>query len=291
MATLLKSKGGLAPPGGMLLMSPWIDLSDDARFAEQYAPEHGGLERYGRCDYLPIIWVRPPRRSSLIPLMICCEMYAVHAHVYPLASHIYSHMYSHSRLVHAHVHLSPLASHIHILWQLKQCAYAYANAEQRKQALVSPAYATHDDLAVLGQKTTGADGVPYQMRAFMTWGEDEVLSLAISAFADKLKTAGIALTTYTAPKMPHDAGMFAGMVINTDFFGTGDYANFEPLKIWSETLTWLKTIKGWDGSTIPSSWPTPTCDARCDDSTAIGTASLKSASSVSSDRVQLCGID
>ena len=32
----------------------------------------------------------------------------------------------------------------------------------------------------------------------------------MSSFADKLKVAGIPVQTYTGPKMPHDAGLFAG---------------------------------------------------------------------------------
>ena len=54
LATVLRD--GAAAPGALALLSPWVDLRDEAVDAPSVAanaPERGALPRYGRADYLP----------------------------------------------------------------------------------------------------------------------------------------------------------------------------------------------------------------------------------------------
>lgn len=134
---------------------------------------------------------------------------------------------------------------------------AYANSANRGTPLVSPYLASADQLAPLAVETVGDDGVAYTMQAFVTWGEAEVLRDQQTGLAQKLEDAGISVTGYASPNMPHDSAVIAASLLyNTGlgFQGVGDYSNFEPTRTWVQFFTWLKEIPGWEGTQIPEYW-------------------------------------
>ena len=200
LATLLAAAAGsqsaLPPPAALVLLSPWLDLSDEALAAPSMAsnePATGGIRRYGRADYLPVAGVA-------------------------------------------------------------LCQEAYASAADRRAASASPALASIEALRGLARQVRGSDGQPYHLSAFLTWGTDEILATQQASFGGKLREAGIATTTYEAAGMPHDAAVLASLITNTDCGATADYSTFEPTRIWANLLTWLRGVRGWEGTVVPKGW-------------------------------------
>ena len=136
-------------------------------------------------------------------------------------------------------------------------SYAYASTADRMGALVSPALATAAQLTPFARKVAPDEGAPYHMRAFVTWGTDEILLDQQAGFAKKLQAAGVDTTTYAATSMPHDAAIVAAGLVYTSglgFCGVGDYSRFEPTRTWARFFGWLKQIPGWEATRVPDGW-------------------------------------
>ena len=66
------------------------------------------------------------------------------------------------------------------------------------------------------------------MRAFVTWGTDEVLLDQQAGFADKLRDAGVDVTTYAAAKMPHDSAVIGAGLLYASGLGFAGVVRARP---------------------------------------------------------------
>ena len=139
---------------------------------------------------------------------------------------------------------------------IELCQDAYAAAVERTASTaVSPGLASVDELRALGRQAVGADGQPYTMKVFLTFGTEEVLYDQCASLGQKLGAADLQPTVYESEGMPHDSAILASLVYNTDCHCVyADYSTFEPIRIWAEYFRWVQKVPGWQDTKVPPGW-------------------------------------
>eukprot|EP00962_Isochrysis_galbana_P003947 scaffold1111_cov112-Isochrysis_galbana.AAC.5 len=157
---------------------------------------------------------------------------------------------------------------------------AYASAAWRSTSLVSP-------IMISAREIAGLRG----LRAFVSYGSNEVFAAASQGLVDKLRggrgwftegeygdgeeqggaegtDGGVEVCASRPPPpciqvqlqvldhMPHDTPVIAPlMVFHTGFCcGKGDPATFPPTHAWVDIFNWIASVPGFEGAKAPQGW-------------------------------------